>query len=94
MIREVTVVDGNKPSVMISAKENLSIIKEKCETDIDEYLSIPRYLIAPVKKGEVVGTAYYKVGDETYKVDLVALEDVKKASKDNIFTKILNKISK
>lgn len=92
LIREVTVLDGNKSSVKISAKENLSIIKETSENDIDEYLSIPRYLIAPIKAGEVVGAAYYKVGDKTYKVDLVALEDIRKASRDGIFTKILNKI--
>jgi D-alanyl-D-alanine carboxypeptidase/D-alanyl-D-alanine carboxypeptidase (penicillin-binding protein 5/6) len=92
LIREVTVLDGNKSSVKISAKENLSIIKETSENDIDEYLSMPRYLIAPIKEGEVVGAAYYKVGDKTYKVDLVALEDIRKASRDGIFTKILNKI--
>ena len=92
LIREITVLDGNKSSVKISAKENLSIIKETSENDIDEYLSMPRYLIAPIKEGEVVGAAYYKVDDKTYKVDLVALEDIRKASRDGIFTKILNKI--
>ncbi len=92
--REIPVIDGNKDFIAISAKENLSIIKEKCESDIDEYLSLPRYLIAPIKKGEVVGAAYYRVGDKTYKVDLVAIEDIKKANNDSIFTKILNKISK
>lgn len=92
--REITVIDGNKPSVTVSAKKNLEIIKEKGELDVNEYFSLPSYLIAPIKKGEVVGVAYYKVGDKTYTVDLIALEDIKKASKDSIFTKILNKISK
>jgi D-alanyl-D-alanine carboxypeptidase/D-alanyl-D-alanine carboxypeptidase (penicillin-binding protein 5/6) len=92
--REITVIDGNKPSVTVSAKKNLEIIKEKGELDVNEYFSLPSYLIAPIKKGEVVGVAYYKVGDKTYTVDLIALEDIKKASKNSIFTKILNKISK
>ena len=94
LTREIVVINGSSPYLTVSARENLQVIKEKCESDIAEYISLPSYVIAPIKKGEAIGKAVYKVGEKTYKVDLIATEDVRIAKKDGILKKILNKISK
>lgn len=89
---KIKVVGGNCDYVTVSAEKNLAIIKEKRECIIDAHLSLPSYVIAPIKKGEVLGQAIYKVGDMTYTVDLVALDNVNSLHKDTLLTKIINKI--
>ncbi len=94
LARKITVINGNESHLTVSAEENLWVIKEKCERDIAEYISLPSYVIAPIKKGEVIGKAVYKVGDKTYQVSLIAIDDINVAKKDGIFKRILSKISK
>ena len=55
---------------------------------------MPKYLIAPIKEGETVGRVTYKVGGRDYTVDLVALNEVNRKDENNIFLRILKKISK
>lgn len=93
-LQNINVVGGDKESVYISAKENLEVIKEKETTDIEEIISLPKYLIAPIKEGETVGRVTYKVGGRDYTVDLVALNEVNRKGENNIFLRILKKISK
>ena len=93
-LQNINVVGGDKESVYISAKENLEVIKEKETTDIDEIISLPKYLIAPIKEGETVGRVTYKVGGRDYTVELVALNEVNCKGENNIFLRILKKISK
>lgn len=93
-LQNINVVGGDKESVYISAKENLEVIKEKETTDIEEIISLPKYLIAPIKEGETVGRVTYKVGGRDYTVDLVALNEVNRKDENNIFLRILKKISK
>ena len=93
-LQNINVVGGDKESVYISAKENLEVIKEKETTDIEEIISLPKYLIAPIKEGETVGRVTYKVGGRDYTVELVALNEVNCKGENNIFLRILKKISK
>ena len=93
-LQNINVVGGDKESVYISAKENLEVIKEKETTDIEKIISLPKYLIAPIKEGETVGRVTYKVGGRDYTVDLVALNEVNRKGENNIFLRILKKISK
>ena len=93
-LQNINVVGGDKESVYISAKGNLEVIKEKETTDIEEIISLPKYLIAPIKEGETVGRVTYKVGGRDYTVDLVALNEVNRKGENNIFLRILKKISK
>ena len=93
-ISDIKVISGNKDSLSISAEDDLYIIKEKDGEGILEYIYLPNYLIAPLKEGEVVGKAIYKVENKAYSINLVATEEIKLAKKDNIFTRLLKKISK
>ena len=93
-LQNINVVGGDKESVYISAKENLEVIKEKETTDIEKIISLPKYLIAPIKEGETVGRVTYKIGGRDYTVHLVALNEVNRKGENNIFLRILKKISK
>ena len=93
-ISDIKVISGNKDSLSISAEDDLYIIKEKDGEGILEYIYLPNYLIAPIKEGEVVGKAIYKVENKAYSINLVTTEEIKLARKDNIFTRLLKKISK
>ena len=86
--RSVPILDGNKDSISVSAKENMQIIKEKDESSTIKSINIPRYLIAPINEGDAIGEVVFEVGDRIYTVEIVADESVSKASRDNIFTKI------
>lgn len=89
---KIKVLGGSHDYITVSAKENLAVIKEKGKSNIIMHLSLPGYVIAPIKKGDVLGQAVFKVGDMTYTVDLVALDNVNSSRRDTILTKILNKI--
>ena len=91
--KQIPVLGGKTEYVSVSAKENRWIIKEKENNAINEQINVPHYLIAPIKKGDTVGSVVYRVGDKIYTVDLIADEAVSSNLKDNsIFTKVLKKI--
>ena len=91
-LAKIKVIGGKHDFVAVSAKENLQIIKEKHESNVTMHFSLPDYVIAPINKGDTLGRAIYKVGDMTYTVDLVALDNVNSSQKDTLLTRIINKI--
>lgn len=93
-LQNIKILGGDKEYISISAKENLAVIKEKSITDVEETIILPRYLIAPIKEGEIVGKVIYKIDGKDYTVDLVALNEVNRMGENNIFLRLLKKISK
>ena len=85
---QIAVLDGTQDRISVSAKENMQIVKEKCESITNKSINIPSYLIAPINDGDTVGNVVFELGDKTYTVDIVANESVPRASRNNIFTKI------
>ncbi len=84
MVEQVNVVTADQVSIVVPRGENKGI-----EGKID----IADRLPAPIQKGQVVGT--YKVmkdGQEVTKVNLIACEDVAKASPLQLIGKTINKI--
>lgn len=85
----VKIKKGVKKSVPIITESDISLIVKKGadpKVELTGYeLKKPEELVAPIKAGQVVGTATYKYTDEQGKalektVNLIASKDVKKAS--------------
>ena len=91
--QEIKVLGGNKESISISAKENISIIKDKNTKITNEYVSIPKYLIAPIEKNTVIGQAVFKGENIEYTVDIVANESVTSTKKHNFIDKLIKRIT-
>lgn len=86
------VLGGNKDTILISAKENLSIIKDKEDFDVIKYIKLPSYIIAPIQKNDVVGQVIYKVGNDEYTIDLIANESSNSTTKYNFIKKLIKRI--
>lgn len=93
-LQELKIIGGDKESILISAEKNLAIIKKNEEYTIKEYIELPRYGIAPIKAGDIVGRVVYKVGDELYSVNLIAREDADLKDEGGILEKIFSNIFK
>ncbi len=92
--QRVPVVGGEKASISISAKQDLSIIKEKCVSIPNKITYFPRYVIAPVRAGDVIGSVVYKIEGKKYSVDLVAEEDIAAKDNSNSFLQLIKKFFK
>jgi len=83
----VTVKDGTKKSIKISAKEKLKVLLKKGEeNEITQKIFLDDYILAPVNKGEKVGTIGFFAGEEQVGgVDIIADETVKKINYKTVF---------
>jgi len=82
-LKTVDVKKGVELEVPVVTKNALTFIVKKGETpsvDIKAEPIAEDKRVAPLAKGDTVGTATVKVGDTTQTVDLVAAADVEKAS--------------
>ena len=73
---KLKIVGGNKDEITVSAKDDLFIIKNKDNVKIQKYIKLPRYQIAPIQKGDVIGQVIYKVDKDVFYIDLIAEESV------------------
>lgn len=86
-VTEVTPEKESYPLTVIGGEQNMDIkIKPQSFSylkgdDISLSLNLPQFVYAPIKKGEKVGTAVYKKGDEIIKeVEIVSEIDIKATS--------------
>ena len=92
--QRLRIVGGDKESILISAEKNLSIIRKNEEYTIEEYIKLPRYEVAPIKAGDIVGKVVYTIGDEVYSVNLVAIEDAAAKKEEGLLKKFFSNIFK
>lgn len=90
---DIRVKGGVSDSVEIGY-EKISVLLPKNRTGmIEESISVPDFLEAPVKKGDIIGEIVYSVGNEIIaKTAIVAKTDVKKAGYGDIINKIFKKL--
>lgn len=86
-VRQVPVKKGLKPSVNAIYKEDVKLLMKKGDKGkVERNAKLADDLKAPVKPGQKVGEVIYTVsGDEVGKADLVADDDVQKATFLKIF---------
>lgn len=91
-VGEVKVYKGDKDTVPAIIKDTVNILVNKETKEItDTKINLETVVKAPVTAGDKLGELiYYSNGKEVGKVELVAKEEVKKASFQTMFNKILN----
>ncbi|MBM7614029.1 D-alanyl-D-alanine carboxypeptidase family protein [Alkaliphilus hydrothermalis] len=89
----VPVEKGKLLQVEAMPKEDLKLLVKKGEEGtIDHDVILPQYVQAPIAKGEKIGEVIVTVnGKEKARVDLVAAEDVGKASIMDILSRMVRK---
>lgn len=89
----IDVVGGTEESLQINVDSILA--SSLTEENFSCTVNLPRFVYAPIKKGEVIGTAIYKKGDSVIaEKELLAVEDitiapVKISAKDKIIENIV-----
>lgn len=79
---EIPVIDGEYKYAKVSNPEELSIIVDKHEHQICEYVKLSRFTVAPVNKGDILGEIIYTVdGKYVGKANLIAEDTIKKTTK-------------
>lgn len=87
---EIPVVAGKAESISVSAKSPFTIVLPKDAEAPSLSVEINRFAVAPIRRGQVLGMAYYTLNGETVaKIPLLAEESVAVAKqKENLFDKI------
>ncbi len=94
VVGTIPVHKGNVLEMNAVAKEDLKLLVKKGEDGkIDKEVVLPQFIQAPLIKGEKVGEVIVTVdGKEESRVDLVAAEDIEKASFVDIISRMFRKI--
>ena len=74
---ELPVINGKNQTVNVSNKDSLGVILHSNENEIKEHLKLPRYIVAPVKKGDILGEIIYTQANKIVgRINLTADYDV------------------
>ena len=78
----VPVQNGGRGEVAVLAEKSLYYVGERSSrADLTEKIDLPNMIIAPVHRGEVIGSiSYTEPGGDTYSTNLLAAKDVGKYS--------------
>ena len=88
---KIPVIDGAKDGLIASNPDGTSVIIEKGDHQVNTYLKLVKFAVAPIKQGEILGEVIYTLdGSETARVNIVATENVAKKCKQGFFDKILS----
>lgn len=87
----IPLLEGATDSVSVSNPEGASLILEKGEHRVEEYVKLVRFTVAPVLKGDILGEIIYTVdGKEAARIPLVAAESVEKIKEKNFLDKLFS----
>lgn len=85
---EISVVGGKKSFVSASLAGEVSLLHKKSE-EIERVVYLPRFVYAPISRGDVVGRVeYYKNGECVEASSLICCDTVEELSKPSIFKRI------
>lgn len=85
------VLGGKVDSLSVQNTEARSIIIEKSEQELSEYVKLVRYAIAPVNKGDILGEVIFTLdGEEVTRVPIVATESIPSEKENKFIDKILS----
>ena len=92
-VKEVDVQKGNKSKVSVIYENSVGkIVKKNEDSKIDTIVEMKEKLIAPIKKGDIIGTVKFKNGDnEIGSTNLIAESDVYKKNFSNTVSEVFKK---
>lgn len=86
---DIPVIDGVADSVLVKNEELASLIREKGESDFESHVKLSRFVVAPVREGDILGEVIFTIdGKECARVNLLAAEDVRKKESKNLWERI------
>ena len=89
---DVSVLDGEEQTVRVSNEKGVSIIVEKGEHEVESYIKLARFAVAPIKQGDILGEVIFTVdGERVSSVKLVAEKEVIKKDTRSFFEKLFDK---
>lgn len=86
---EIPIINGENETVSVNIKPySLSVVDDK---DLSNTVNLPKFLYAPIKEGEKIGSVTYKKGEEIIEeVNLYAEKEIKQINiEESFFEKIL-----
>ena len=88
---KIPLIDGESDFITVLNKDSASIITEKKQHNIKEYIELSRFAIAPVYEGDILGEIIYTLdGNEAARVTLTAKETVLKKKEKGFFDRFLS----
>lgn len=89
---DVPVINGESTSVRVTCESGFSLVLPRAEREIKRYVKLSRLAVAPIRKGDVMGTVIFTIdGEKVGSVNLIATEDVPLKKKSNLFYRIFKK---
>lgn len=90
MLMPVKVRSGRETAVEISLRRQSRLVIPKNVSELSTAVVIPEYLNAPVKQGQVIGTAaFYSEKNQVCEIDIIAENDVEKLDFLYVFKEML-----
>ena len=86
------ILDSDTEAIGVSNAEGFSIITRKDDSDVTADVNLPRYVIAPVEKGQELGkVTFYKDGELLGEIPLIAEDKAQKTDKGGFFRHFKNR---
>lgn len=93
-VEQIPILKGNKPYVKAEYGEYGQVLKKSEQSKVEKIILLPESVEAPVKKGDVIGSVVYKMGDvELGKRDITVSEDIEKLNFSGTVKIFLNKLA-
>ncbi len=93
-VEQIPILKGNKPYVKAEYGEYGQVLKKSEQSKVEKIILLPESVEAPVKKGDVIGSVVYKLGDvELGKRDITVSEDIEKLNFSGTVKIFLNKLA-
>ncbi len=89
----IKIWDGKKERIKAEIDVTPRLVKKGEEGKIEEEIKINKDIKAPIKKGDVLGKIYYKIGDNiAFEAEIKASESIEKADFFDVFFTLLRKV--
>jgi D-alanyl-D-alanine carboxypeptidase (penicillin-binding protein 5/6) len=93
LMKPLSVKGGVDSAVLVEPRSLKSISVAKGSNDIESVVFLPKYINAPVRKGQRVGEVCFYIGDVlVYKSDLIATENVESMSFKLAFERVFSNL--
>lgn len=90
---ELPVINGKSDKITVKNENRLTAILDNNGKEIKQHIKLPRYVTAPINKGDILGEIIYTIdGSQIGKVNLIATESIEQEK--TFWDKILSLFNK
>lgn len=89
---DVPVIGGTVDKVLVANEETAAVVRTRGEYEIKSYVRLEPFVIAPIKRGTVLGSVVFTLdGEEVARIALKAQDSVEKKKEPSFFERIFGK---